>query len=104
MAAVNEHLRSIRKWGGNPDVTSVSRLLENPEDGRIKLDLIWKTLCLRKQWPGVFQRGEYLPLAVQGERANHVVAFMRRSESANVLVVVPRLVASLLGDSNRLSR
>ena len=48
---------SIRKWGVNPDVTSVSRLLENPEDGRLKLYLIWKTLCLRKQWPEHFSAG-----------------------------------------------
>src|SRR6202045_3630107 len=91
---------SIRRWSSNPDATSVSQLMENPEDGRIKLYLIWKTLCLRKQWPDVFQQGEYLPLPVHGERANHVVAFMRRIESSSVLVVVPRLVASLLGDSN----
>jgi (1->4)-alpha-D-glucan 1-alpha-D-glucosylmutase len=91
---------SIRKWGGNPDVTSVSRLLENPEDGRLKLYLIWKTLCLRKEWPGVFQRGEYLPLTVQGEKANHVVAFIRKTDDASVLVVAPRLVAGLIGDSN----
>jgi (1->4)-alpha-D-glucan 1-alpha-D-glucosylmutase len=91
---------SIRKWGANPDVTSVRRLVENPEDGRIKLYLIWKTLCLRKQWPDVFQRGEYLPLTVQGARADQIVAFIRKSDNASVLVVVPRLVASLLGDSN----
>jgi (1->4)-alpha-D-glucan 1-alpha-D-glucosylmutase len=91
---------SIRKWGGNPDVASVSRLLETLEDGRIKLYLIWKTLCLRKQWPCVFQQGDYLPLVVQGERANHVVAFMRRSQNASVLVVAPHLVAGLVDNSN----
>jgi (1->4)-alpha-D-glucan 1-alpha-D-glucosylmutase len=91
---------TIRRWGGNPDAASIGRLLENPEDGRLKLYLIWKTLCLRKLWPDVFQRGEYLPLAVQGEKANHLVAFIRKSEHASVLVVVPRLVASLVGESN----
>jgi (1->4)-alpha-D-glucan 1-alpha-D-glucosylmutase len=91
---------SIRRWGSNPDASSVRPLLENPEDGRLKLYLIWKTLCLRKQWPDVFQRGEYLPLTVQGARADQIVAFIRKSDNASVLVVVPRLVASLLGDSN----
>jgi (1->4)-alpha-D-glucan 1-alpha-D-glucosylmutase len=91
---------SIRRWGGNPDAISVSRLLENPADGRLKLYLLWKTLCLRKRWPDVFQRGEYLPLTVQGEKADHVVAFLRKSDTASVLVVVPRLVASLISDSN----
>jgi (1->4)-alpha-D-glucan 1-alpha-D-glucosylmutase len=91
---------SIRKWSANPDATSVSRLLETPEDGRLKLYLIWKTLCLRKQWPDLFQQGEYVPLSVYGARANHVVAFMRKSGQASVLVVVPRLIANLLPDSN----
>jgi len=91
---------SIRKWGSNPDASLVRPLLENPEDGRLKLYLIWKTLCLRKQSPDVFQRGEYLPLTVRGARSDQIVAFIRKSDNASVLVVVPRLVASLLGDSN----
>jgi (1->4)-alpha-D-glucan 1-alpha-D-glucosylmutase len=73
-------------------------LLENPEDGRIKLYLIWRTLCLRQQQVDLFQQGEYLPLAVEGAKADHVVAFVRKSESASFLVVVPRLVAGLLQD------
>jgi len=43
-------------------------------------------------------KGEYLPLAVEGEKADHVVAFVRKSGSASVLIVVPRLVAGLLQD------
>jgi (1->4)-alpha-D-glucan 1-alpha-D-glucosylmutase len=91
---------SIRKWSASPDATAVSRLLQSPEDGRVKMYVIWKTLCLRKQWPDVFQRGEYLPLTVQGAKADHVVAFIRKDEHASVLVVVPRLVANVLVDSN----
>jgi (1->4)-alpha-D-glucan 1-alpha-D-glucosylmutase len=75
-------------------------LLETPEDGRIKLYLIWKTLGLRQQQPSLFQAGEYLPLAVGGTKANHVVAFARKSETSSALVVVPRLVAGLLNDSD----
>jgi (1->4)-alpha-D-glucan 1-alpha-D-glucosylmutase len=33
---------------------------------------------------------------VEGSRANHVVAFCRRSENTSVLVIAPRLVATLL--------
>ena len=91
---------SIRRWGSNPNAISVGSLLESPEDGRLKLFVIWKTLCLRKQWPDVFQRGEYLPLTVQGARANHVVAFLRQDDHVSLLVVAPRLVAGLLGDSD----
>ena len=91
---------SIRKFGAEPDESAISSLLATPEDGRLKLYLIWKTLCLRKQYPDIFQQGEYFPLTVEGANADHVVAFLRMFESASVLVVVPRMVATLLGDSN----
>jgi (1->4)-alpha-D-glucan 1-alpha-D-glucosylmutase len=91
---------SVRRWGSNPDAISVGHLLESPEDGRLKLYLIWKALCLRKQWPDVFREGKYLPLTVEGEKANHVVAFLRKNDRESLLVVAPRLVAGLLGDSD----
>lgn len=91
---------SIRQLSGEPDPVSVSQMLHNPEDGRLKLYLIWKTLCFRKHWPEVFQSGDYLPLTVRGSKANHVVAFMRTFEGKSVLVMVPRLIATLVGDSD----
>jgi len=86
--------------GSDPDALSRGRLLETPEDGRLKLYLVWKTLCLRKQRHILFQAGEYVPLAVAGAKANHVVAFTRKFEATSVLVIVPRLVASLLNDND----
>ena len=91
-------LESIRVWGNDPDALSIGRLLETPEDGRLKIYLIWRTLCLRQQQPDLFQEGEYLPLAVEGAKANHVVAFARKFGTTRALVVVPRLVAGLLND------
>jgi (1->4)-alpha-D-glucan 1-alpha-D-glucosylmutase len=76
---------------------SLSRMLETPEDDQLKLYLTWRTLCFRQERPDVFQQGEYLPLSVEGVRANHVVAFARRFGTTEVLVVAPRLVASLIG-------
>jgi len=78
----------------------VKTLLETPEDGRIKLYLTWRTLCLRQQRPELFQDGEYLPLIVEGAKADHVLAFVRMSAKSNVLVVVPHLVAGLLDDAD----
>ena len=78
-----------------------SSLLETPEDGRVKLYLIWKTLCLRKQWPEVFRKGEYLPvLPLDGAQSEHVLAFVRKDDRASVLVVVPRLISSLIGEND----
>jgi (1->4)-alpha-D-glucan 1-alpha-D-glucosylmutase len=87
---------NIRGLGSDPDALSRARLLDAPEDGRLKMHVTWKTLCLRKQQPDLFQVGEYVPLEVAGAKARHVVAFMRKFESASVVVIVPRLVASLL--------
>ena len=90
---------SLRTWGNAPDPSSIRGLLEAPEDGRLKLFLIWKTLCFRQQHADLFSQGEYLPLNVQGGKANHVVAFARTSTDANVLIVAPRLVAGLLNNA-----
>ena len=83
-----------------PDTSSIGSLLETPEDGEIKLYLIWRSLCLRQQEPTVFQRGQYLPLAVTGAKANHVIAFARKVEGASVIVIAPRLIAGLLDDAD----
>jgi (1->4)-alpha-D-glucan 1-alpha-D-glucosylmutase len=93
---------SIRVWGNcdEPDALSTGHLLETPEDGRLKMYLIWRTLCLRQQQPDLFQQGEYVPLAVEGAKADHVVAFARKSGTTRALVVVPRLVAGLLNNNN----
>jgi (1->4)-alpha-D-glucan 1-alpha-D-glucosylmutase len=89
-----EMFRSIRE--STSDLAK--SLVETPEDGRIKMYLTWRALCLRQEQPELFQEGEYLPLMVEGAKANHVVAFVRKSAKENVLVVVPRLVAGLLNN------
>jgi len=96
--ARGQHLfESIRKSASDSGELT-AELLETPEDGRIKLYSTWRALCLRQQQPDLFQKGEYVPLTVEGAKANHVVAFARKSETASLLVVVPRLVAGLLND------
>jgi (1->4)-alpha-D-glucan 1-alpha-D-glucosylmutase len=91
---------SIRRMSSTPDTTSAAELLQTAEDGRLKLYIAWKTLCLRKEYPELFQSGEYIPLEVQGGKADHALGFIRRLEKTSVLVVVPRLVASLLNQTD----
>jgi maltooligosyltrehalose synthase len=45
----------------------------------------------------LFARGDYRPVAVRGQFAEHVVAFLRTLEGAVLLTVVPRLPSGLLG-------
>jgi len=77
-------------------------LVTNMDDGRIKLYALWQGLALRARWPEVFRDGDYLPLVVRGERADHVCAFARRHRGGTVLALVPRLPARLLGDRHML--
>jgi (1->4)-alpha-D-glucan 1-alpha-D-glucosylmutase len=91
---------SLRGIGDASDASSISGLLQTPEDGRLKLYSIWRTLCLRQEQPDLFNKGEYLTVTIEGAKADHVVAFARRSGTSSMLVVAPRLVATLLGGSD----
>jgi (1->4)-alpha-D-glucan 1-alpha-D-glucosylmutase len=77
---------------------AVRRLLDTLEDGRSKLYLTWKALELRNHQPQLFQQGSYLPLRVAGTQTDHLCAFARQSREQTVIVAVPRLYVSLLGD------
>jgi (1->4)-alpha-D-glucan 1-alpha-D-glucosylmutase len=71
-------------------------LLTDDQLGRSKLYLIWRVLEFRNRHREMFDRGNYVPLAVDGAKKEHVCAFARALKDETVIVVVPRLVASLL--------
>jgi (1->4)-alpha-D-glucan 1-alpha-D-glucosylmutase len=81
---------------------AVAGLLEHWEDGRIKLYCTAAGLRLRRRHPDPFLAGTYQPLAAQGSRAGHVLAFAREHGRQRVIVVVPRLVAGLSGSRSSL--
>jgi (1->4)-alpha-D-glucan 1-alpha-D-glucosylmutase len=60
-------------------------------DGRIKLMLTQRLLRFRRERAVLFQRGSYVPLAVNGEFADCCVAFAREHEGKWIAVLVPRL-------------
>jgi (1->4)-alpha-D-glucan 1-alpha-D-glucosylmutase len=85
--------------GAKSDLASLLReLMSSPEDGRIKLFLVWRALSLRRRCQGVFEQGDYLPLAAQGRCADHLIAFARRHEERQVIALAPRLPASLTSE------
>lgn len=75
-------------------------LIEQWRNGYIKQYLISKTLGLRNVIPAVFSRGRYEPLQVLGPYSERILAFMREWQDQRVMVIVPRLAANLVGDSN----
>ncbi|HEX8312440.1 MAG TPA: malto-oligosyltrehalose synthase [Chthoniobacteraceae bacterium] len=75
---------------------SASELLENWTDGRGKLLVTQRILHFRRDNPALFQQGEYLPAEAQGILGENVIAFRRRHEGREILVVTPRL-SSVVG-------
>ncbi len=65
-------------------------LIENKEDGRIKLFLVFKVLEVRKRFEELFQKGEYIPLEVPGGFNKYTIAFARKLDSVWSVTAVPR--------------
>jgi (1->4)-alpha-D-glucan 1-alpha-D-glucosylmutase len=76
----------------------VADLWERRVDGAIKLYVTYHALACRHADPEIYKHGDYLPLAVSGRKADHVCAIARRLEDREIIVAVPRLIATLTKD------
>jgi (1->4)-alpha-D-glucan 1-alpha-D-glucosylmutase len=77
--------------------TACADMLRDVADGRIKLHLTRTALRLRRHMADVFTRGTYRPLEGSGDKAEHLLAFMRQSAGGAVITVGTRLPLSLGG-------
>jgi (1->4)-alpha-D-glucan 1-alpha-D-glucosylmutase len=95
-------LEALRSAAAGGDLRELARdLLASKEDGRVKLYVTWRALQCRRDHPGLFSAGEYIPLAVDGAQAAHLFAFARRAGDVRALVAVPRLPTRLAPDPGR---
>ena len=92
-----QSLQYIKEQGENNLQGLLEELLAHKQDGRIKLFLIAQALKARKEHLELFERGDYLPLAVEGEKKDSVVAFARQYGEKMALVVTPRFFTQLIG-------
>ena len=76
------------------------RLMADPCDDRVKLFATSRLLRFRRDHLGAFQRGGYHPLRVHGARREHVFAFARGEGDSQIVVAVPRLIATLLPEAD----
>ncbi|HEY1679898.1 MAG TPA: malto-oligosyltrehalose synthase [Candidatus Sulfotelmatobacter sp.] len=88
-------LKEIFALDGENTETGLRNLLENWPDGRIKLYLIRKALCFRREHLDLFQGDELLPLGAAGCHAGNLTGFIRRKNRSLVLVAVPRWLSQL---------
>ena len=66
------------------------------QDGRIKLYVTAQALRCRRDHPGLFSTGDYLPAETTGARGDHVFGFSRRLGDRQAIVAVPRLLTRLV--------
>ncbi len=79
-----------------------AELLENYQDGRIKMWTTMQALRLRRDRRDLFHPGLYRPMHANGAKQQHVVAFAREHNNQIAIVAVPRLSYSLAGGDMRM--
>jgi (1->4)-alpha-D-glucan 1-alpha-D-glucosylmutase len=83
----------------SPAADCASELLRHRTDGRVKMFVTTRGLAARARWRSLFERGDYLPIETAGTYRESVFAFARRHGGAACITAVPRLLASVLGNS-----
>ncbi|CAN5453855.1 malto-oligosyltrehalose synthase [soil metagenome] len=77
------------------DSKFLQNLLEEPEDGRIKMFTTIKALEVRRKLPDLFAEGDYLPLEISGKNSSHVFGYLRKLNSTWCLILLPGALVSL---------
>jgi (1->4)-alpha-D-glucan 1-alpha-D-glucosylmutase len=75
---------------------SLAGLMKNWPDGRIKQRILSLLLHDRAASPWLYADGDYQPLAIEGQQASHLLAFVRYHGEAALAVIVPRLWNELM--------
>ncbi len=88
----SQHLRWILEHTNDP-LKLTRKLLDSRADGRIKLYVSQRLLCLRRERRELFVGGSYTPL----RENQHVAAFARAAEGQTLLVAAPVQIATLTG-------
>jgi (1->4)-alpha-D-glucan 1-alpha-D-glucosylmutase len=89
-------LEELKRREENDRAALLKDLLVHWQDGKVKLYVIYKALRLRRKQKELFQHGSYTALRASGKRSQNICAFERRNDSAQVIVVVPRLTTRFI--------
>ncbi|MFM6205939.1 MAG: malto-oligosyltrehalose synthase, partial [Planktothrix sp.] len=89
-------LQDIKQCSQEDILSLIEELKTTPEDGRMKLFLIYQGLSVRKQYLEVYQQGSYIPLEITGDYAQHILAFGRAYGQQIIITVVPRFLTNLV--------
>ena len=73
--------------------TLFKTLMNEWQDGRVKLAAIALLLALRRQEPELFSTGDYQPIVIEGDRSDWAFGYVRASEDRKLAVVIARYPA-----------
>ncbi|OPY67651.1 MAG: Maltooligosyl trehalose synthase [Syntrophorhabdaceae bacterium PtaU1.Bin034] len=92
-------LRELRRWEQEASLKEITaELLDNWEDGRIKMYVTYKALNFRRNYSSILEHTRYTPIEVTGQRAGQVCAFARKAGHNEIIVAVPRFLFRLTED------
>ncbi|UCD35834.1 MAG: malto-oligosyltrehalose synthase, partial [Nitrospiraceae bacterium] len=91
-------LNEMKGREGDALLKLIEELLATREDGRIKLYLISRALGARSEKRNVFEKGEYLPLQVEGKHKDSIIAFAWRYRPEWSVTVAPRFLTGVVKD------
>ena len=97
-----QELKTPEEKAGPDLPLRVRQLLEQGQDGRVKLYLLYRTLNFRRTHHSIFSEGDYHPLPVEGSQRDHVCAFARSAGEERMIVACPRLTVRLTGGKEQL--
>ncbi len=90
-------LKEIRAGLDRADLSGfLTEILENWQNGLIKLFLIYRTLEFRKKNSDLFGQGNYLPLETGGLRQDNLFAFSRELEDTRIIMTVPLFLCEMV--------
>ncbi len=89
-------LKEIKTKSETDILSFISELTAAPEDGKIKMFLIYQALKARSENVELFQRGDYQKLAVLGSLKDKIVAFSRKCGDRSAIIIAPRLLTDLI--------
>ncbi|MDB5196549.1 MAG: malQ, partial [Flaviaesturariibacter sp.] len=82
-------IKDLESFENKNEQALLSELWQNKTDGRIKLWLTKKLLQIRQSSVRLYGEGDYIPLKVEGEKKNQVLAFARRLGQELTIVIAP---------------
>lgn len=92
-----------RRQGALASGAEESEFRRDWHDGRIKQQVLHRLLQARRETPDLFVGTSYRPLSVTGVRQDDVVAFLRETQDASLLVVAPLRCAAMVSAELTLS-